>query len=272
MAMLRSRIQEHVARNGSRLFVVSGSIPRDNDRHMSVRLALRRSLRASALAARACALAALVALAGCQSFIGYRGWPYPERDRTSFHTPAMRIDTVKQFASRSDGTDSAEQREYTDQLARQIQIEPDPLVREAIVRATGEFRTPLAYQMLEAGLRDESPQVRTACCESLGARAETRCVSTLASVLRDDEDKDVRLAAVEALGNIKDPTAVAAIAVALDDRDPAMQFVGVQSMRSVTGKDYGGDVEAWRQVAAGASPPEPPAPSIAERIRDATRF
>jgi HEAT repeat protein len=228
---------------------------------------LRSRVRQSCLAA-----CSLVALAGCQSFLGYRGWPYPERDRTSFHTPAMRIDTVEQFASRSDGTDSAEQREYTDQLARQIQIEPDPLVREAILRATGEFRTPLAYQMLEAGLRDENSQVRAACCQSLGTRAESRAVSALANVLRDDEDKDVRLAAVEALGNIKDPSAIAALAVALDDHDPAMQYVGVQSMKSITGKDYGGDVEAWRQVAAGAAPPEPAVPSIAERIRDATRF
>src|SRR3972149_4025469 len=112
---------------------------------------LRFRVRLSCLAA-----CSLVALAGCQSSLGYRGWPFPEHDRTSFHTPSMRIDTVKQFASRSDGTDSQEQREYTDQLARQIQIEPDPIVREAVIRATSEFRTPLAYQMLEAGLRDES--------------------------------------------------------------------------------------------------------------------
>ena len=233
---------------------------------------LRRSLRASALAARVCALVALVALSGCQSFIGYRGWPFPEHDQTSFHTPAMRIDTVRQFATRADGTDSQEQREYTDQLARQIQIEPDPLVREAIIHATSEFRTALAYQMLEAGLRDESPTVRIACCQALGYRAETRSIASLATALRDDTETDVRLAATEALGNIKDPTAVAAVAVALNDRDPAMQFVGVQSMQSITGKNYGGDVDAWRQVAAGQNPPEPKPPSIAERIRSAARF
>lgn len=218
------------------------------------------------------AACSLVLLAGCQTILGYRGWPYPEHDHTSFHTPKMRIDTVNEFASRADGTDSKEQREYTDQLARQIQIEPDPLVRAAIVRATAEFHTPLAYQILEAGLRDNDPQVRIACCRALGARAEARSVQGLAGVLRDDEEKDVRLAATEALGKIKDPGAMAAIAVALDDRDPALQFVGVQSMKSLTGKDYGGDVAAWRQVAAGKSPPEPPPPSIAERIREATRF
>ncbi len=213
-----------------------------------------------------------MAITGCQSIVGYRGWPLPEHDHTSFHTPAMRIDTVKQFASRADGTDSQEQREYTDQLARQIQIEPDPIVREAIIRATGQFGTPLAYQIIEAGLRDESPQVRIACCQQLGQRAQVRSVSSLAAVLRDDEETDVRLAATEALGKIKDPTAIAAVAIALDDRDPALQFVGVQSMQSLTGKHYGGDVKAWRQVAAGESPPEPKPPSIAERIRNAARF
>jgi len=232
---------------------------------------LRRSLRASALATRLCALATLVALIGCQSF-GYRGWPLPEHDRTSFHTPSMRIDTVKQFASRADGTDSQEQREYTDQLARQIQIEPDPIVRGAIIRATSDFRTPLAHQIVEAGLRDESPTVRVACCQALGKRAEARSVSSLAAVLRDDEETDVRLAATEALGQIKDPTAIAAVAIALDDRDPALQFVGTQSMQSITGKNYGGDVAAWRQVAAGESPPEPKPTSIAERLRSAARF
>lgn len=218
------------------------------------------------------AVGALATLSGCSSITGYRGWPLPEHDQTSFHTPSMRLDAIKQFAARADGTDSSEQREYVDQMARQIQIEPDPLVRAEIIRATAEFRTALSYQIIEAGLKDENPQVRVACCEALGTRAETRSVSSLAATVREDEDKDVRLAAVEALGNIKDPTAVAALTAALDDRDPAMQFVGVQSMKSITGKDYGGDVAAWRQVAAGQSPPEPPAPSIAERIREATRF
>ena len=141
------------------------------------------------------------------------------------------------------------------------------------MRATGEFRTPLAYQMLEAGLRDESSDRphRLLPNRSVG-RADKRSVAGLADVVRDDSETDVRLAAVEALGKIKDPSAVAAVAVALNDRDPALQFVGTKSMQSITGKHYGGDVEAWRQVAAGQNPPEPKAPSIAQRIRSAARF
>jgi hypothetical protein len=216
---------------------------------------------------------ALVTLSGCHSFLGYRGWPFPERERTSFHTPAMRIDTIRQFAGRADGTDSAEQRELTDQLARQIQIEPDPLVRTAIIGAAAEFRTPLGQQILEAGLNDADQAVRVACCQALGRRAETRSVASLSRALGDDKEIDVRLAAAEALGAMNSPESMAALVIALDDRDPALQYVGVQSMKSITGQDYGGDVAKWRQVATGGAPPAAPeTPSIAERIRRASPF
>jgi HEAT repeat protein len=173
---------------------------------------------------------------------------------------------------RSTGIDSPEQRQITDQLARQMQVEPDPLVRQAVVRAISKFRTPMAQQVLEAGLADEDVAVRTACCKALGERAETVSINRLAATLRADEDVDVRLAAADALGKIKSPESMQALAVALDDRDPAMQYAGVQSMKAISGKDYGPDVQAWRQVAAGGSPPPAEAPSLAERLRRAAPF
>ena len=215
----------------------------------------------------------VIALAGCQSIPWPQMWPFPERERTSYHTPAMRVDAIGEFAMRSTGVDSPEQREVTDQLARQMQVEPDPLVRQAVVGAIAEFRTPMAQQVLEAGLTDENEAVRVACCQALGRRGETASVATLANVLRAEKDIDVRLAAAEALGKIKSPEAIQALVVALDDRDPAMQYVGVQSMKSITGQDYGPDVQAWRTVATGGSPPPPQSPpSIAERLRRASPF
>jgi len=199
-------------------------------------------------------------------------WPFPERELTSYHTPAMRVDAVTEFGMRSSGVDSPEQRQITDQLARQMQVEPDPLVRYAVVDAIAEFRTPMAQQVLEAGLADQDVAVREACCRALGRRGETSAVASLANALKNDKEIDVRLAAAEALGNIKSPEAIQAVAVALDDRDPALQFVGVQSMRSITGKDYGPNVEAWRTVAAGGTPPAPETPSIAERIKRVAPF
>ncbi len=198
-------------------------------------------------------------------------WPFPERELTTFHTPAMRVDAVREFASKSTGTDSPEQRQITDQLARQIQVEPDPLVRQAVVTSIAAYKTPMAQQVLEAGLGDDSAAVRVACCRSLGKRAETASVASLANALRSDKDQEVRMAAADALGKINSPESIKALAVALDDRDPAMQYAGVQSLKSITGKDYGPDVKVWRQVAAGENP-EPYTPSIAERLRKAKPF
>ncbi len=215
----------------------------------------------------------LIAVSGCATYEQYRPtfWPFPERKLTTYHTPSMRVDAVHEFAQRSTGIDTPEQRQITDQLARQIQVEPDPLVRQAIVSSIAEFRTPMAEQVLEAGLADENAAVRTACCRELGQRADAQSVARLTNALRSDKDIDVRLAAAEALGKIKSPEATKALAIALDDRDPALQYAGVQSLKAITGHDYGPDVQVWRQVAAGQNPP-PYTPSIAERLRKVSPF
>jgi hypothetical protein len=217
---------------------------------------------------------ALVApVAGCQMYEQHRPtfWPFPERKLTTYNTPAMRADAIHEFAMKADGTDTPQQREITDQLARQIQIESDPLVRQSVIKAIAEFRTPMAQQVLQAGLSDDSEAVRIECCNALGRRAETASVASLAAAMGGDNE-DVKMAAAKALGKIKSPEAIKALAVALDDRDPAMQYVGVQSLKSITGKDYGPDVQTWRQVAAGGTPPAAPAPSIAERMRGMSPF
>ena len=131
-------------------------------------------------------------------------------ERTTYHTPSMRVDAVKQFAERSSHVDSPEQRKLTDQLARQIQIEPDPIVRLAVVQTVAEFKTPMAQQVLEAGLSDDDDSVRVACCHELGNRAEATSIPKLTAVLRSDSSTDVRLAATTALGKMKSPEAIQA--------------------------------------------------------------
>jgi len=220
-----------------------------------------------------------LALGGCRSFSMPEFWPFPERERTTFITPLMRSSAIAEFGARSTGVDSPDQREITDQLARQIQVEPDPLVRLAVIHAIAEFKTPMAQMVLESGLADQDEMVRVACCEEIAERAAAgvsdpsyNAVPSLAKALREDKDQNVRLAAAKALGSMKSPDAIQSLTVALDDRDPAMQYAGVRSMKQITGKDYGPKVEAWRQVAAGQTPPPESAPSIAERLRKVSPF
>lgn len=196
-------------------------------------------------------------------------------EKTTYRTAQMRIDAVREFQARSTGGDTPDQREIVNQLARQIQVEPDPLVREAIVETIAEFRTPLAAQVLEAGLADDDVEVRRQCCRALGRRGDPTAVAVLARVVSNEQNVDVRLEAVEALGAINSPDAYAALALALEDRDPALQFAGVKSMKAISGKDFGGDVNAWLQYARG----EIPTPtgqeseiSVAGRLRNLAPF
>jgi hypothetical protein len=188
--------------------------------------------------------AALVAtVAGCHL------WP-AGRDKTSVITPAMRMASIREFGPRGRDADAAEQNRISEQLAQQIRTEPDPIVRKAIQETIGEFQTPLANAVVLAGLNDDDRDVRVTCCRLLGQRGDQAAIAPLSKLVATDSDLDVRLAAVDALGEMKTTASVPGLAAALKDRDPALQFAGVESMKKVTGEELGNDVDAWRQFAA----------------------
>lgn len=200
---------------------------------------------------------ALFMLAGCASLPSP---PWSERERTSIITPRMRIAAIQEIAARANDAD-ADQPQLTEQLAAQIQTEPDPLVRQAIQETVAQFSTPLAREVLIAGLQDDDLDVRLACCHGLSQRDDPTVVSALRGVLENDKALDAKLAAIDALGQIKSPHSVAALGKAVNDRDPALQYAGVQALKSVSGQDLGNDVVAWRQYAAS----EQPEISVAQR-------
>jgi hypothetical protein len=209
----------------------------DNQPAPSSFIAKPRAVVAAALAL------ALAANAGCHL------WP-SSRDKTSVITPAMRMASIREFGPRGREADAAEQDRICEQLAQQIRSEPDPIVRRAIQETIGEFNTPLASAVILAGLNDDDRDVRVTCCRLLAKRNDPAAVGPLSQIVATDADLDVRLAAVDALGEMKTPAAIQGLAAALKDRDPALQFAGVQSMKKVSGEDLGNDVEAWRQYAA----------------------
>jgi len=211
------------------------------------------------------ALLCLVA-AGCAT------WPFRDRERTSVLTPGMRVAAVQEMAARADDLDSSEQSRLSEQLATQIRTEPDPIVRKAIQETIAEYSTPLAHDVLIAGLNDDDLDVRLACCRKLGERADPSSVQVLRRVLENDDELDARLAAVDALGEIATTESVAALGVALKDRDPAMQYAGVQSLQAISGLDLGNDVQSWREYAASEQPQISPKVSVAERIKRYSPF
>ncbi len=214
-------------------------------------------------------LSLIVAVAGCRLAEHMPGNFYVAKDRTTYRTPDMRIDAIREIGNRADGTNSPQQQAFVTQLASQIQVDPDPLIRRQIVLTVSEFTVPLSQQILIAGLDDTESMVRQACCEKLGDRADASSIAPLAKTIADDSNVDVRLAATAALGKFKSPEAARALTAALSDSDPAMQYAGVQAMKSITGKDYGPNVETWLQVAQGETPTgEAAEVSVASGARD----
>ena len=198
-------------------------------------------------------------------------WIYGSSDHKYYHLygsiPASRIASIKQLGQNVDKRPIPDQERVMMELAQQIRTETDPLVRVAILDTVARYRVPLAGQIMRAGLRDQSKDVRIACCEAWGHRGGPEAVEALGAALSSDTDIDVRLAATRALGNVHEPGAVQALAVALEDRqDPALQFRAVQSLRSIGPRDLGNDVDKWRQYAKNPQAPPPEGPSLAQRM------
>jgi HEAT repeat protein len=204
-------------------------------------------------AATAALLAAAIATSGCAL------WPFKDNDRTSIITPAMRAASIREMGPRSQDASDADQLAMCESLAAQIRTEPDPIVRRAIQETIAEFRQPLAAAVLVAGLNDEDRDVRTACCRMLGRRKDAEAVEPLGRIVATEADAEVRMAAIAALGEFKTPASVQALAAAVNDRDPALQYAGVLALEKASGQELGHDVEAWRQYVRQSAPGALPA-------------
>jgi hypothetical protein len=212
-------------------------------------------------------LSALASVVGCarngaddNAFL----FPWQERPEKvpGVKTPQERIEELKALPVAS--TLPASQ--LAEQLAKEIQREQDPQVRLHIVRALAKVQDPKAAAVLHAGLEDPEETVRIACCEAWAVRSGPEAIEELTTVLEAESNIDVRMAAARALGDTKNTAAVGPLSRVLADNDPALQRRAIESLKSVSGKDYGYDVQAWRQYAAGESVQTRPV-SFAERLK-----
>lgn len=171
-------------------------------------------------------------------------------------TPAEKVEQLRELGRRMEDMPEETQREMSLDLARQLQQEDDNLVRAQLLRTLASIQTPMAASMLKAGTRDSHADVRVACCEAWGRRGGPEAVEMLTEVLQSDLDIDVRLAAARALGEVHDPGTPAALGKALDDDNPALRHRAILSLRRVSDRDFGDDLDAWREFAQGGNPPQ----------------
>ncbi len=214
----------------------------------------------------------LILLSGCaQTFDSTTNflsspWKKKPEELLNVKTPDDRVKELKELAKAAKKKTPEEQQRSSDELAKEIQKESDPMLRRQILRTLAEFPTPVALNVLKAGLRDGDADVRVVACQSLGKRGGKEAVQELSGIVGSDTNLDVRIAAVRAMGQTKDATATSVLGDVLADPDPALQYRAKESLRLVSGRDYGDDVQAWRQYAkTGQS--DAPEISLTARVR-----
>jgi HEAT repeat protein len=202
--------------------------------------------------------------AGCA---GWSPWKNDDKSRRNAElygpTANQRIKTLKEqaTAAKTGGRDV----EFTRELAEQVLAEHDARVRCEIVAAAAMFDTASATAVCKGALQDPDERVRTKACEVWRDRGGDEAVQLLATRYRSDRELDVRLRALRMLGELDNKAAVPVLAEALEDPDPAVQYRAVASLKRVSGRDLGNDVNKWREWAADPDAKQPW--SIAESFR-----
>ena len=140
--------------------------------------------------------------------------------------PSEEIARLRRWAEEAPHLRPEDQERRSKLLATAIQKEDDPHIRRPNGADLGKYSTALANAVIvTAATKDPEQDVREAACRVLASRGDAAATAALAQVLIGDVNLDVRPAAARPLGQTHSPSAVAALGNALDDPDPAMQFL-----------------------------------------------
>lgn len=196
-----------------------------------------------------CLLAALMAT-GCATWNPWKQREKATRDQEKYGFTAD--SRIKKLADRSKAVKSEPaqaQMEFTQELVRMMLEEHDPRVRGKILETAAEYDTAASTAICKGAMQDPSDVVRIKACDVWAKRGGEEAVQLLASRFQTDAELDVRLRALKMLGELKDKQAIPVLARALEDADPAVQYRAVASLKKVSGRDLGNDVNVWRQWA-----------------------
>lgn len=219
-------------------------------------------------------LTGLLMLTGCTDGVLYqmkRANPYYraqwQKDRELGTTFLERVDELELLAETLPTMEPTTQADWLSRLEKLIAKDPSPEMRAQAVRVIASVPSETTQRALNIASTDASEKVRLAACtawSNLQGEAARDMLLTLAN--NANETTSVRQAALKSLAKFDEPEVRAALTEMLADRSPALQYQATRSLTELTGRDYGGDMQAWRDYMEGTDVPEPKK-SIAESVR-----
>jgi HEAT repeat protein len=191
------------------------------------------------------------------------------RDRVhgpTFEDRMRELDLVK---SQVATMDASKQAFWAENLEKVVRDDSSSEMRAQAVSAIAQLPGEAAVRALNAASADDVEKVRLAACLAWKERGGAAARDMLLSLAtKSDETTSVRQAAVDGLAVFDEDEVHSSLALLLDDRSPAVQFQVAQSLKSMTGKDYGGDFEKWKQFMAGGNPEPPTEKTLTAQMLD----
>ncbi|WP_145089317.1 HEAT repeat domain-containing protein [Anatilimnocola aggregata] len=194
-----------------------------------------------------------------------KDWNADEAYAPTYH---RKVQDLADLRNRAPSMTPEEHQRFSAEIVAELQKEEAVVMRTELVKTLATLPTEQSRAAIQMAANDADAYVRRQACLALAKNPDATSLQILGQVLANDNDTDVRLVAAKSLGQFRDPQATQALAVAIDDNNPALQHTAMDSLKSVTGKDYGYSASAWREYVQGGTPTPPPAPSLAQQFKE----
>lgn len=198
----------------------------------------------------------------------YNPWLREEWKKDEQYGPLLhdKLDELAALRSGVSRLTPQEQKQRSQELLHIMRNERNTILIAEIVRTLAVFPTEESLEALRMASMNGDSDIRVAACHGWAIKGGQEAIETLAQTLGSDTDNDVRIAAAHGLEKFRDPMAVRALGTALEANDPALQFRAVQSLKLVTGQDYGDSVPAWREFVQSGQAKPAASSSIASKL------
>lgn len=150
-------------------------------------------------------------------------WEKDEVAGPTFHTQLAELRAIRENPT---GLSPDEQRQLIPTLADIVQNSTNTVLRAEATLTLAEFPASETIPTLQLAINDEDADVRIAACRAWGRRGGPEALDILTQTVSSDSDLDVRLAATTQLAKFRDQQSIEALAIALNDKDPALQHRG----------------------------------------------